>query len=162
MNIIIKKCLNVYSGILPIKIIVLLINVYKNKIFQNTLRILNNPNLYGECMAKDKKKSEQGAGAQAQEGVQPRIVWDDSDMRSVYANATNVAGGREEIVLLFGMNQSWQAGEEVTVQLSDRIVLSPFAAKRLSILLNNVLNNYEQQFGKLDIETRRPDGSTVQ
>ena len=112
--------------------------------------------------AKDKKKSEQGAGAQAQEGVQPRIVWDDSDMRSVYANATNVAGGREEIVLLFGMNQSWQAGEEVTVQLSDRIVLSPFAAKRLSILLNNVLNNYEQQFGKLDIETRRPDGSTVQ
>jgi hypothetical protein len=114
-------------------------------------------------MATDQKGRESGTGAQNQEVVQQRIVWDDSNMRSVYANATNVAGGREEIVLLFGMNQSWQAGaKEIKVQLSDRIVLSPFAAKRLSILLNNVLQNYERQFGKLDVETRRPDSASVQ
>jgi hypothetical protein len=89
-------------------------------------------------------------GAQAQ--GQTRIVWDDTNMRSVYANVSNVAGGREEIVLLFGMNQAWHSGQkEVKVQLTDRIVLSPFAAKRLSLLLNNVLSDYENRYGTLDI-----------
>ena len=105
-----------------------------------------------------------GAGATTTQAPgQMKIVWDDSNMRSVYANVSNVAGGREEIVLLFGMNQSWHAAQkEVKVQLTDRIVLSPFAAKRLSILLNNVLTDYENKFGKLEIGVQRPEGSTLQ
>jgi hypothetical protein len=84
--------------------------------------------------------------------IQPKIVWDDSGMRSVYSNASNVAGGREEIVLLFGMNQAWHSGQkEIKVQLSDRIVMSPFAAKRLSLLLNNVLKDYEKIYGPFDM-----------
>ena len=106
-------------------------------------------------MAADENKKETGAraaGGPTQTAGQTKIVWDDSNMRSVYANVSNVAGGREEIVLLFGMNQSWHAGQsEVKVQLTDRIVLSPFAAKRLATLLNNVLSNYEKQYGKLKI-----------
>ncbi len=43
---------------------------------------------------------------------------------------------QEEIVLLFGMNQAWHSGQkEVTIQLADRIVLSPFVIKRLATLL---------------------------
>ena len=105
-----------------------------------------------------------GAGAATTQAPgQMKIVWDDSNMRSVYANVSNVAGGREEIVLLFGMNQSWHAGQkEVRVQLTDRIVLSPFAAKRLSILLHNVLQDYEKRYGVLDIGTQRPEGAPVQ
>jgi len=100
-------------------------------------------------MAADKKK--ENADATQKEG-QARIIWDDSNMRSVYANASNVAGGREEIVLLFGMNQAWHAGQkEIKIQLTDRVILSPFAAKRLSVLLNNVLQNYEKQFGPLEL-----------
>jgi len=38
---------------------------------------------------------------------QVKVRWDDSSMRSAYANVCNVAGTREEIVLLFGMNQAW-------------------------------------------------------
>jgi hypothetical protein len=79
-------------------------------------------------------------------------------MRSVYCNVSNVAGGREEIVLLFGMNQAWHSGQkEIKVALSDRIVLSPFAAKRLSIVLNNVLADYEKRYGALDVGT--PQGA---
>jgi len=74
-----------------------------------------------------------------------------------YANVVNAVGTREEIVLLFGMNQAWHSGQkELTVQLSDRVVLSPFAAKRLVLLLNNVIRDYEGRFGTLDIEARRP------
>ena len=115
-------------------------------------------------MAADEKKKETGAAASpTQTGGQTKIVWDDSNMRSAYANVANVAGGREEIVLLFGMNQAWHAGQqEVNVQLTDRIVLNPFAAKRLSILLNNVLADYEKKFGKLEIVAQRPEGTTVQ
>jgi hypothetical protein len=84
-------------------------------------------------------------------------------MRSAYANVSNVAGGREEIVLLFGMNQAWHAGQqEVKVQLTDRVVLSPFAAKRLAVLLNNVIADYEKKFGKLEIGVDRPAGAPVQ
>jgi hypothetical protein len=85
-------------------------------------------------------------------------------MRSVYSNVSNVAGGREEIVLLFGMNQAWHAGQkEVKVQLTDRIVLSPFAAKRLSILLNSVLQDYEKRYGVLEVGgPQTPSPSTVQ
>jgi hypothetical protein len=116
-------------------------------------------------MANEKSGKETGAptGSPKQAAGQPKIVWDDSDIRSAYANVANVAGGREEIVLLFGMNQAWHAGQkEVKVKLTDRIVLSPFAAKRLAILLNNVLKDYEKRYGELEVIARRPEDATVQ
>ena len=115
-------------------------------------------------MAADEKKKDNAAATGPTQTVgQTKIVWDDSNMRSVYANVSNVAGGREEIVLLFGMNQAWHAGQqEVKVQLTDRVVLSPFAAKRLAVLLNNVVADYERKFGKLEIGVERPAGAPVQ
>jgi len=111
----------------------------------------------------EKKETGAAAGSPTQTVGQTKIVWDDSNMRSAYANVANVAGGREEIVLLFGMNQAWHAGQkEVNVKLTDRIVLSPYAAKRLSILLNAVLGDYEKKFGKLEVGAQRPEGATVQ
>ncbi len=112
---------------------------------------------------KSKKAPPTVAAGATQTAGQTKIVWDDANMRSVYSNVANVAGGREEIVLLFGMNQSWHAGQkEVKVQLTDRVVLSPFAAKRLSLLLNNVVNDYESRYGKLEVGPQRPEGATVQ
>jgi len=61
------------------------------------------------------------------------------------------------------MIQAWHAGQkEVTVQLSDRIVLSPFAAKRLAVLLNNVMRDYESRFGAMELEPRRGGESPMQ
>lgn len=80
----------------------------------------------------------------------PKVKWDDSAMKSSYANVCNVASTREEVVMLFGMHQAWQSAQkEVTVQLTDRVVLSPFAAKRLVGLLGNVVKEYETRFGSL-------------
>jgi hypothetical protein len=82
----------------------------------------------------------------------PKVVWDDSKMQTSYANVCNVASTREEVVVLFGVNQAWKGSEnEVTVQLTDRVILSPFAAKRLAILLGNVVAKYEQRFGSIDV-----------
>jgi hypothetical protein len=83
--------------------------------------------------------------------VAAKIVWDDSNMKSSYANVCNVASTREEFVLFFGTNQAWKGGDaDVKVQLSDRIILSPHAAKRLARLLGGVLEQYEKRFGSLD------------
>jgi hypothetical protein len=82
-----------------------------------------------------------------------KIKWDDSNMKSAYANVCNVSSTREEVVLLFGVNQAWNRGQkEVTIQLTDRIIVSPFAAKRLSILLGAVVREYESRFGALNVE----------
>jgi hypothetical protein len=82
-----------------------------------------------------------------------RIKWDDSTMKSSYANVCNVTSTREEVVMLFGMNQAWNRGQkEVTIHLTDRIVVSPYAAKRLSLLLQGVVSEYEKRFGPLNIE----------
>ena len=86
-------------------------------------------------------------------GALPKVKWDDSGMKTSYANVCNVASTREEVTLLFGTNQTWHSGQqEVSVRLSDRIILSPFAAKRLSMLIGNVVNEYEKRFGTLSID----------
>ena len=46
----------------------------------------------------------------------PRITWDDSGMRTSYANVCNVLGTREEVMLLFGANQAWQGGQKETAR----------------------------------------------
>jgi len=92
-----------------------------------------------------------GSGAAQQTGTQPRIVWDDSDARSVYANVAQVKASREEIMLLFGTSQSGQADQnDLRVQLNERIILSPVAAKRLAIQLNKGIQAYESSFGFLE------------
>src|SRR5438093_204202 len=91
-----------------------------------------------------------------------KIRWDDSNMRSAYANVCNVASTREEVVLLFGMNQAWNAQQkEVTVQLTDRIVLSPYAAKRLATLLPHTARQHESPSGPLDTPGRRSADTAV-
>lgn len=80
----------------------------------------------------------------------PKIKWDDSRMKSTYANVCNVSSTREEVTLLFGLNQAWNAQQkELVIGLSDRIILNPFAAKRMATLLNNVVTQYEARFGEI-------------
>jgi len=95
--------------------------------------------------------TKEAPGATAAPGT--KIVWDDSHMKSSYANVCNVSSTREEVVMLFGVNQAWNRGQkEVTIQLTDRIIVSPFAAKRLSLLLGAVVKEYESRFGALAVE----------
>lgn len=101
-------------------------------------------------MATESTKAPASAAAEQAAAGTMKVKWDDTRMKSSYANVCNVASTREEVVLLFGINQAWHSGQrEIPVQLTDRIILSPHAAKRLSVLLNNVLREYESRFGSL-------------
>ena len=80
----------------------------------------------------------------------PKVTWDDKTMSTSYANVCNVTGTREEVTLLFGTNQTGINDQEVNVELSDRIILSPYAAKRMAMLIGNVVTEYEKRFGALN------------
>ncbi|WP_293776171.1 DUF3467 domain-containing protein [uncultured Oxalicibacterium sp.] len=110
-------------------------------------------------MAKTEKRSTETAVVEETKRAGPEPVsvpikprWDDSAMQSAYANVCNVMGTREEITLLFGTNKAWQAGSnEVPVELSHRITLTPYTAKRLAQMLEQGVREYEQRFGEIKL-----------
>jgi len=102
-------------------------------------------------MSDDKKQDGQ------EQKRQVRIVWDDSKMEMNYANVCNVSSTKEEFNLLFGSNQSWAMGQQdVRIALSNRIILGPHAAKRLALLLNNAVSQYEEKMGEIVIDQGQP------
>jgi hypothetical protein len=86
-----------------------------------------------------------------------KINWDESQMKTSYANVCNVTSTREEVTLLFGTNQTWLSGQNsLNIQLTNRIILNAFAAKRLTLLLNQIVADYEARFGELSLEMPEP------
>ena len=89
----------------------------------------------------------------AKEPASAQVRWDQTQMRTEFANVINVISTREEFSVLFGVNSSLNLSDsrEFDVKLTNRIVLTPFAAKRLAALLQDRIADYERRHGKLDI-----------
>jgi Protein of unknown function (DUF3467) len=82
---------------------------------------------------------------------QQKVRFDSANIKSTYCNVCNATSTREEVVINFGVNKTWdQGGQELEVQLEHRIILSPFAAKRLQDLLVRLITEHEQRYGKLN------------
>ena len=85
--------------------------------------------------------------------ARPVIKWDDSHIRNTYANICNITSSREEVNLMFGMRRNMDTEKnELTVELSDRIVLNPYAAKRVALLLKEVIDQYEEKLGEIELD----------
>jgi hypothetical protein len=79
-----------------------------------------------------------------------RVRFDDRQMASHYANVANVGMSKDEVTLLFGTNQTWGAvGDEIVIQLSSRIIMTPSVAKSFVDTLQRVLQEYEEKIGKI-------------
>ncbi len=88
------------------------------------------------------------AGRPAQ--AQPKLRFKTEGLKSSYCNVCNATSTREEVVLNFGVNQNWdQHPSEVTVDLLHRVILSPYAAKRLSDMLAKLIREHEARHGEL-------------
>ncbi len=108
---------------------------------------------------KKQVNAEQNEIEETAQQPQTTIRWDGSKMDSAYANVCNVTSGREEVTMLFGIHQSWHAGQkELTVDLTNRLILNPYAAKRLAILLGNTIREYEKRFGELKLDVPENNG----
>lgn len=93
-------------------------------------------------------------GATKDEAERKGVQWHDRSMATCFANVVNVQGTREQVDLFFGTNRTWNVteGGGVTVELSNRIILTPLAAKRLWTVLGGVLREHESRYGALNVE----------
>jgi hypothetical protein len=90
------------------------------------------------------------AAPAAADKKQPQVKLDMSQLKSSYCNVANVTSTREEVVLNFGINQNWDLGQKaMDVELLHRVILSPFAAKRLNNMMTKLLQEYESRYGAL-------------
>lgn len=83
-----------------------------------------------------------------------QIHWDDTKMETNFANVVNIQGTREQVEVFFGTNRTWnvEAGGPMEVDLTNRMILTPLAAKRMCTILTNVLREYEQRHGALKVD----------
>jgi hypothetical protein len=102
-------------------------------------------------MATPPKDEGEPRGDRPVRDAQPGAVkWDTSQLKSSYCNVANATSTREEVIINFGVNQNWERPKsELEVQLLHRIILSPYAAKRLQELLNKLIREYETRHGEL-------------
>jgi hypothetical protein len=101
-------------------------------------------------------ETEKAQAQAADANILSAVHWDDSKMATHFANVVNIQSTQEQVDLFFGTNQTWNVPNDrrVQVELSNRIILSPHAAKRLWMALGGVLETYEARHGELRIEGR--------
>ena len=97
--------------------------------------------------------SEDQCAAAAPNASQVRVTWNTTQLKSSYCNICNASSTREEVVLNFGLNQDWDRDrtQPLEMQLLHRIILSPFAAKRLHEVLGRLINEHEARYGALKL-----------
>jgi hypothetical protein len=94
----------------------------------------------------------QPGSAVTEHGTAPgqRVRFNTANLKSGYANVVTATTTREEVVLSFGINQSWEhPTPEVEIELTHRIILSPMAAERLLATLSRVMSDYRTRYGAL-------------
>lgn len=97
-------------------------------------------------MAEAERKTDAAAAAAPGQ----RVKWNVQNLKSSYVNFANANSTKEEVVLNFGLNASWDRTQpEMDIELGHRLVMSPFAAKRLAELLARLMDEYETRYGPL-------------
>lgn len=100
----------------------------------------------------------------AASGVQPgdgqqsqmQLQIDDDQALVSYSTAARVWGSAEEINVDFaGPLRPSKQSNTTKLKIDTRVVLNPWAAKRLAIALAQAVTRYEQTYGTLEVDERK-------
>jgi hypothetical protein len=80
---------------------------------------------------------------------------DESHIVATYANFCRVTGTPEELIVDFGLNKQVAGTSPETIQLTQRIIVNFFTAKRLAAALAMAVARHEQAFGMLETDVQR-------
>jgi hypothetical protein len=97
--------------------------------------------------------SEQDQGKQ----IQLRI--DETKMNSTYANTIRTSSTQDEVVLDFGMNLPVQGQNNepaLLFSVGSRVIMNWAGAKRLAISLGQVIRQYEERNGEIQLQRGAP------
>ncbi|MCH7688834.1 MAG: DUF3467 domain-containing protein [Planctomycetes bacterium] len=95
------------------------------------------------------------APAATEQAVQTKLNVDDSNVLACYANFCRVSSTPEEMILDLGLNPQPMGIGEITINVSQRIIMNHYTAKRLLSALSMALQRHEQAFGVLETDVRK-------
>jgi hypothetical protein len=95
-------------------------------------------------------KASEAPAPQPQAG--PQITLDESNLTACYANFCRVSSTPEELILDLGLNPQPMARVDTTINISQRIILNHYTAKRMLSALSMALQRHEQAFGVLETD----------
>ncbi len=120
---------------------------------------------FGGDISSEKTIEEQGRDQTGQKQIRVRI--DERSLQTSYVSGFRPTMTAEEVMLDFGLNLIRPTGNkdnpaELVFQASNRLIMSYFSAKRLAIVLSQIVRRYEQQFGQIELNAakRRADQPT--
>jgi hypothetical protein len=113
---------------------------------------------FGEDLASEETIEEQGRDQTGQKQVRVRI--DERNLQTNYVSGFRPTITAEEVILDFGLNLTRPTGRkeepyEVIFQTSSRLIMSYFSAKRLAVALAQIVRQYEQQFGPVELNAAK-------
>lgn len=91
----------------------------------------------------------------AEQQVQARLELDDSNVQALYANLCRVSSTPEEVILDLALNPNPAGTQAQKIQVSQRVILNHYTAKRLASLLAATVQRHEQAFGQLEMDVRK-------
>jgi len=83
------------------------------------------------------------------------IQIDDSAVLASYANFCRVSSTPEELILDLGLNPQPMNPDHDNIEVSQRIILNHFTAKRLLNALSMAVQRHERAFGVLEVDVRK-------
>lgn len=92
-----------------------------------------------------------------QQQIQLRI--DESKMSSGYANTIRTSTTTDEVVLDFGLNIPMQGNDGqpmLSFNVGNRVIMNWAGAKRLAISLGQVIRQYEERHGEIQLQRPQP------
>lgn len=95
------------------------------------------------------------AKGQPQQPARMEYPTDTSHQSATYANFARVTFMPEELILDFGLNTQLAPNPNEPVRLTHRIVVNYFTAKRLFQLLGATIQQFEQNYGVLEIDVNK-------
>ncbi len=95
------------------------------------------------------------APAATDQAAQTKLNVDDSSALACYANFCRVSSTPEELILDLGLNPQPMGVGDVTIKVSQRIIMNHYTSKRLLSALSMALQRHEQAFGVLETDVRK-------
>jgi hypothetical protein len=101
------------------------------------------------------EQAKPSAAAQPARNEPTAIQCDSSRTRACYANFCRVTGTPEELIIDFGLNTQPMGVPTEPIEISERIVMNYFTAKRMLAALHMSLQRHEAAFGNLETDVQK-------
>ena len=96
-----------------------------------------------------------GDAARSAPAARTEVKFDDSRTIACYANFCRVTGTPEELIIDFGLNNQPMGTPTEPIQISQRIIVNFFTAKRLLGALSMSVQRHESAFGVLETDVQK-------